>query len=269
MEKKRVAKKCRANQEAREPKTHQKLTMLQLEDNAIKIVSNGVIKHLMTNAGVVFNSLGSKQPQQWESEEKPLYLLLENLGGQGLSLVNFNVIGMTETVLATKTTEVFKSTTDTKDQDEPEEDKGAEIEKLSQELNTLNGEIKWIIVKLKLSEIESASVLKFKLNKNLKTQMKVLNQNIEESQFPDPEQLDLSPEVTLQIAKKPKINNTITLDKRLRLLSKQKLVIREEEKVEDSKAKANDAKDKKVEETVEQELLEWEQVKKKRWILRH
>ena len=89
-------------------------------------------------------------------------------------------------------------------------------------------------------------------------QLKVLNQTIEEIQFTDPGQLDLSREVILQIVKKPNINTTIALDKRFRLVSKQMCEIKEVEKVEDPKAKCKDAKDKKVEATVEQELTKWE-----------
>lgn len=76
--------------------------------------------------------------------------------------------------------------------------------------------------------------------------MKVLKQTIEEPQFPDPEQLDLLPEFILQIVKKSKINKTITLDNRFRLLWKQKHEIKEEEKEEDPETKVKDAKDKKV-----------------------
>ena len=89
-------------------------------------------------------------------------------------------------------------------------------------------------------------------------QLKVLNQTIEEIQFTDPGQLDLSREVILQIVKKPNINTTIALDKRFRLLSKQMREIKEVEMVEDPKAKCKDAKDNKVEATVEQELTKWE-----------
>ena len=49
----------------------------------------------------------------------------------------------------------------------------------------------------------------------------------------------------------------ISLDKRFRLVSKQMREIKEVEKVEDPKAKCKDAKDNKVEATVEQELTKW------------
>lgn len=174
---------------------------------------------------------------------------------------------MTKPVLATKATEVFKTSTDPKQGEDSEINKGTEVEELNQELNTLNKEIKWIIVKSESSEIESTSLLKIKFNKSFKKQMKVLIQTIEESRFPDPEQLNLLPEVTLQIFKKPKINYIINLDKRFRLLSKQKRQIKEEDKVDDPKSKCKYTKDKKKEETMENELPEWEVVEKTHWIL--
>ena len=84
-------------------------------------------------------------------------------------------------------------------------------------------------------EVEGVKLLKIKFNKNFKLQLKYLNQAIEEPQFPDPEQIDLSPEVTLQIVKKPKINkNSIDIDKRFKLLSKQKMEIKEENNKQNS-----------------------------------
>lgn len=180
------------------------------------------------------------------------------LDGEHLSLIKLNEIDMTEPVIATEASEEFKQPTEPKEEEEPKVDKEAEKEKLNQGLNSLNEEINWIVDKFESGETADTSVLKIKFNKYFKTQMKVLNQTIEEPQFPDPEQLDLPPDVTLQIVKKPKLNKSITLDKRFRLLSKQKREIKEEEKVEDPKAKGKDAKGKKVEETVEQELPEWE-----------
>jgi hypothetical protein len=255
---KRAAKKGKAKQEAGEPEIDKEYTMLYLEDETVKKVLHEVIKHPMANAGVVFNNLGSKQPKYWESEEKLLTLLLEVLDGEHLALIKLNEIDMTEPVIATEASEEFKQPTEPKEEEEPKVDKEAEKEKLTQGLNSLNEEINWIVEKLESGETADTSVLKIKFNKYFKTQMKVLNQTIEEPQFPDPEQLDLPPEVTLQIVKKPKLNKSITLDKRFRLLSKQKREIKEEEKVEDPKAKGKDAKGKKVEETVEQELPEWE-----------
>lgn len=88
--------------------------------------------------------------------------------------------------------------------------------------------------------------------------MKLINQIIEETLFPDPKQLNLLPGVTLQIVIKPKINNIITLDKRFRLLSKQKSGVKEEDMVEDPNDKSKNVNDNKTEETVEQALPEWE-----------
>ena len=84
-----------------------------------------------------------------------------------------------------------------------------------------------------------------------------MNQNIEELQFADLEQLDLSREITLQIVKKPVILTTITLGKRFILFSKQMREIKVVEKIEYPKVICRDAKDKKVEATVEQELTKW------------
>jgi len=88
--------------------------------------------------------------------------------------------------------------------------------------------------------------------------MKLINQIIEETLLPDPKQLNLLPGVTLQIVIKPKINNIITLDKRFRLLSKQKSGVKEEDMVEDPNDKSKNVNDNKTEETVEQALPEWE-----------
>ena len=88
--------------------------------------------------------------------------------------------------------------------------------------------------------------------------MKLINQIIEETLFPNPKQLNLLPGVTLQIVIKPKINNIITLDKRFRLLSKQKRGFKEEDMVEDPNDKSKNDNDNKTEETVEQALPEWE-----------
>ena len=88
--------------------------------------------------------------------------------------------------------------------------------------------------------------------------MKLINQIIEETLFPDPKQLNLLPGVTLQIVIKPKINNIITLDKRFRLLSNQKRGVKEEDMVEDPNDKSKNDNDNKTEETVEQALPEWE-----------
>ena len=130
---------------------------------------------------------------------------------------------------------------------EPKEDKEAEKERLTTDLTAINDEQAWIAEKLESGEIEGAKVLKLKYNKNFKLQLKYLNQIIEEPQFPDPEQLDLPPDVTLQIVKKPKVNkNVVEIDKRFKLLSRQKREVKEEEKVEDPKAKGGkDAKGKK------------------------
>ena len=141
------------------------------------------------------------------------------LDGEHLSLIKLNEIDMTEPVIATEASEEFKQPTEPKeDEEELKVDKEAEKEKLNQGLNSLNEEINWIVDKFESGETTDTSVLKIKFNIYLKTQMKVLNQTIVEPQFPDPEQLDLPPEVTLQIVKKPKINKSITLDKRFRLL---------------------------------------------------
>lgn len=88
--------------------------------------------------------------------------------------------------------------------------------------------------------------------------MKLINQIIEETLFPNPKQLNLLPGITLQIVIKPKINNIITLDKRFRLLSKQKSGVKEEDMVEDPNDKSKNVNDNKTEETVEQALPEWE-----------
>lgn len=165
---------------------------------------------------------------------------------------------MTEPVIVTESEEPEVKHTEPKEEEEPKVDKEAEKEKLLQELTTANEEMAWIVTKMESGEPEGTKVLKIKFNKHFKTQMKVLNQTIEEPQFPDPEQLDLPPDVTLQIVKKPKVNKSIALDKRFKLLSKQKREVKEEEKVEDPKAKGKDAKGKKEEETVKQELPEWE-----------
>ena len=88
--------------------------------------------------------------------------------------------------------------------------------------------------------------------------MKLINQIIEETLLPDPKQLNLLPGVTLQIVIKSKINNIITLDKRFRLLSKQKSWVKEEDMVEDPNDKSKNVNDNKTEETVEQAMPEWE-----------
>ena len=88
--------------------------------------------------------------------------------------------------------------------------------------------------------------------------MKLINQIIEETLLPDPKQFNLLPGVTLQIVIKSKINNIITLDKRFRLLSKQKSWVKEEDMVEDPYDKSKNVNDNKTEETVEQALPEWE-----------
>ena len=140
------------------------------------------------------------------------------LDGEHLSLIKLNEIDMTEPVIATEASEEFKQPTEPKEEEEPKVDKEAEKEKLNQGLNSLNEEVNWIVDKFESGETTDTSKLKIKFFKYFKTQMKVLNQTIVEPQFPDPEQLDLPPEVTLQIVKKPKINKSITLDKRFRLL---------------------------------------------------
>lgn len=118
----------------------------------------------------------------------------------------------------------------------------------------------WLFEKFESTEVSGVKLIKIKFNKHFKLQLKQLNQAIEEPQFPDPEQLDLPPDVTLQIVKRPKTTkNVVEIDKRFKLLSKQKREIKEEEKVEDPKAKGGkDAKGKKEEEKVEQHLPEWE-----------
>ena len=88
--------------------------------------------------------------------------------------------------------------------------------------------------------------------------MKLINQIIEETLFPNPKQLNLLPGITLQIVIKPKINNIITLNKRSRLLSRQKRGVKEEDMVEDPNDKSKNVNDNKTEETVEQALPEWE-----------
>ena len=55
--------------------------------------------------------------------------------------------------------------------------------------------------------------------------------------IPYPELFDLSLNVTLQIVKNPKVNkNLVDIDKRFKLLSRQKREVKEENKVEDQKA---------------------------------
>ena len=88
--------------------------------------------------------------------------------------------------------------------------------------------------------------------------MKLINQIIEETLFPNPKQLNLLPGITLQIVIKPKINNIITLNKRSRLLSRQKRGVKEEDMVEDPNDKSKYVNDNKTEETVEQAMPEWE-----------
>ena len=109
---------------------------------------------------------------------------------------------MTKHVFLTQALEELKQTTEPKEEEEPEVDKKVEKEKLNQCLNLLNEKINWIAVKFESGETVDTSVLKIKFNKYFKTQMNALNQTIEEPQFPNPEQLDLSPKLTLQIVQK-------------------------------------------------------------------
>lgn len=268
---KRAAKKGKAKQEAGEPEIDKEYIMLYLEDDTIKKILTEVLNHPMSNAGVIFNGLGAKPtPKYWESEEKLLTLLLDVLDCENLSLIKLNEIDMSEPFVQDAVQEVkVEEGEQVETEVEPKEDKEAEKERLTADLTAINDEQAWIAEKLESGEIEGAKVLKLKYNKNFKLQLKYLNQIIEEPQFPDPEQLDLPPDVTLQIVKKPKVNkNVVEIDKRFKLLSRQKREVKEEEKVEDPKAKGGkDAKGKKEEEKVEQQLTEWEYVEKTRWIL--
>ena len=73
----------------------------------------------------------------------------------------------------------------------------------------------------------------------------------------DPKSLEYI-QLVVKTADLAKINNIITLDKRFRLLSKQKSGVKEEDMVEDPNDKSKNVNDNKTEETVEQALPEWE-----------